>query len=88
MRLVLPDQESGVEVRIEVVATFDQALDGFVLMRFDAIHHQTRCGVSCVEAFVELIARVKFAVLIDELALDAQGGVLEDACDAITTVAR
>ena len=48
MRLVLPDQESGVEVRIEVVATFDQALDGFVLMRFYAVDYQTRCSISSV----------------------------------------
>jgi hypothetical protein len=88
MRLVLTDQESGVEIRVEMISTFDEALDGFVLMRFDAIHDQTWGGIGSIEAFVEVITRVKFAVLIDELALDAQGGVLEDARDPITTVAR
>ena len=59
-----------------MIATFDQALDGFVLMRLDAIHDQTRSSIGCVEAFIEIVARIKLAVFVDELALDAQRGVL------------
>ena len=76
MRLILPDQKCSIEIRIKVVATFDEALDGFMLVRFNAIDHQARSSISGIEAFVEVVSGIKRTVFVDELALNAQSGVL------------
>ena len=78
MGLVLPDQKRSVEVGVEVVAAFNEALNGFVLMRLDAVYNQARSGVSGIQTFIKVVARVEFTGFIDELTLDAQGGVVVD----------
>jgi hypothetical protein len=86
MCLVLSDQKGGVEVSIKMVAAFNEALNCFVLMRFDAVYNQARSGVGGIQTLVKVIAGVEFTVFIDELALNAQGGVLKDTRDTIPAV--
>ena len=86
MCLVLSDQKRSVEVGVEVVAAFDEALNGFVLMRLDAVYYQTRSGVGGIQTLVKVVSGVEFTVFVDELPLDAQGGVLQDTRDTIPAV--
>jgi hypothetical protein len=53
-----------------MIATHNQALNGFVLMRLDTIDDQAWGRIGGVEALVEIITRIKLTFRVDQVLLD------------------